>query len=88
MRWNRSKIRTVIRILLGHCLQKKHAKRIGTIYKDLCRYCEDIRVAEDIAHILYEVRVSGYCVKATEDTGQPLLQKLEDATASSCGQNA
>lgn len=50
--WERNKLRVLIGILSGYGILRKHAKRLGITQNDLCRYCEDIEVARDIAHVL------------------------------------
>lgn len=51
---DKQSLREMVGILTGHCLVRKHARRLGLVNDDECRFCEDIGSAEDVLHILCE----------------------------------
>ena len=54
LRYNKKDLRLYIGFLTGHCLLRKHAKRIGLAERAECRYCQDIHCDEDVEHIICE----------------------------------
>lgn len=54
LNWNRTDLRNIIGIITGHNLLACHAKKLGLLESDDCRYCYGLDVTESTPHILLE----------------------------------